>query len=104
VVVLKGANTLIAEAGGKVFINPLALPGLATAGSGDVLTGCIAALCSQGLPALQAAVCGVFLHGKAAELSTHLVAPIGMVAGDVVAHIPLALSGLLREKEGGKVC
>lgn len=101
-VVLKGANTVIAAPGGKAFINPLALPGLATAGSGDVLTGCIAALLSQGLSSLDAAVCGVFVHGKAAELASHLVGPVGMVAGDVTSHLPLALSGLWREKEGGK--
>jgi NAD(P)H-hydrate epimerase len=101
VVVLKGANTLISDPGGKIFINPLALPGLATAGSGDVLTGCTAALLAQGLDALGAAVCGVHVHGKAAELAAHLVAPVGMVAGDVIANLPLALSGLLREKEGG---
>ncbi len=101
VVILKGANTLVTDTGGGVFINPLALPGLATAGSGDVLTGCTAAFCAQGLPPLEAALCGVYVHGKAAELAAHLVAPIGMVAGDVVANLPLALSGLLRKKEGG---
>lgn len=102
VVVLKGANTVIAEPGGRAHINPLALPGLATAGSGDVLTGCVAALLAQGLEPLQAAVCGVFVHGKAAELATHLVGDVGMVAGDVVSHIPLALSGLVRGKEKGR--
>jgi ADP-dependent NAD(P)H-hydrate dehydratase / NAD(P)H-hydrate epimerase len=101
VVILKGANTLVVEGGGGAFINPLALPGLATAGSGDVLTGCTATFCAQGLPPLEAALCGVYVHGKAAELAAHLVAPIGMVAGDVVANLPLALSGLLRENEGG---
>jgi len=101
VVVLKGANTVIADANGKAYINPLALPGLATAGSGDVLTGCTAAFCAQGLEPLEAALCGVYIHGKAAELAAHLVGPIGMVAGDVISHLPLALSGLLRESEGG---
>ena len=101
VVVLKGANTMIAAPGGQVFINPLALPGLATAGSGDVLTGCTAALCAQGLDPLDAALCGVFTHGKAAEIAAHLIGPVGMVAGDVVSQLPLALSGLLRKKEGG---
>lgn len=99
-VVLKGANTIIAESGG-VYINPLALPGLATAGSGDVLTGCVAALCAQGMNMLEASTCGVYIHGKAAELAAHLVGPIGMVAGDVVSHLPLALAGLSRAKKGG---
>lgn len=101
VVVLKGANTLVASAEGRVLINPLALPGLATAGSGDVLTGCTAAVCAQGLSPMDAALCGVFVHGKAAELAAHMIGPVGMVAGDVISHLPLALSGLLREKEGG---
>ncbi|MEW6553340.1 MAG: NAD(P)H-hydrate dehydratase [Actinomycetota bacterium] len=91
-VVLKGANSLVAEAEGRIYINTLALPGLATAGSGDVLTGCIAAFCAQGLDPLDAAVCGVFIHGKAAELASHLVGPVGMVAGDIISHLPLALS------------
>ena len=101
VVVLKGANTIVAEAGGRAYFNPLALPGLATAGSGDVLTGCTAAFSAQGLGPLEAALCGVFVQGKAAELASHMVGPVGMVAGDVVSHLPLALAGLLHEREGG---
>jgi hydroxyethylthiazole kinase-like uncharacterized protein yjeF len=90
--VLKGANTLVATLRGRININTLALPGLATAGSGDVLTGCIAAFCAQGLDPVDAAICGVFIHGKAAELASHLVGSVGMVAGDIVSHLPLALS------------
>lgn len=100
--VLKGANTLVAGTDGRTYVNALALASLATAGSGDVLTGCTAALCAQGLEPLQAAVCGVFIHGRAAELAAHMVGPIGMVAGDIVSHLPMALSGLLREREGGQ--
>jgi len=101
VTVLKGANTLVADAEGKAYFNPLMLPGLATAGSGDVLTGCTATMCAQGLEPLQAALCGVFIHGKAAELASHLVGPVGMVARDVISNLPLAITGLLREREGG---
>lgn len=100
VTVLKGANTVVADPDGKAYFNPLALPGLATAGSGDVLTGCTAALCAGGLGPLQAALCGVFIHGKAAELAAHLVGPVGMVAGDVISNLPLAVAGLIREREG----
>lgn len=102
VVVLKGANTVIAEAGGRAFFHPLAMPGLATAGSGDVLTGCVAALWAQGMEPLHAAVCGVVLHGKAAQLAAELVGKVGMVAGDLVSHLPLVLSAWLRDKEGGR--
>jgi len=101
VTVLKGANTVIADPGGKAFFHPLALPGLATAGSGDVLTGCLAAMWAQGMEPLHAALCGVSLHGKAAQLAAELVGRVGLVAGDLVSHLPLVLSAWLREKEGG---
>jgi hydroxyethylthiazole kinase-like uncharacterized protein yjeF len=101
VLVLKGANTLIADPGGRVFVSKLAMPGLATAGSGDVLTGCIAAFLARGMEPVDAARLGVFVHGKAAEIAAHMIGPVGMVAGDVVSHLPLALSGLLRRREGG---
>jgi ADP-dependent NAD(P)H-hydrate dehydratase / NAD(P)H-hydrate epimerase len=100
-VILKGAHTLVACPEGRVYINTLALAGLATAGSGDVLTGLAATFCSQGLEPLDAALCGVFVHGRAAELAAHMVGSIGMVAGDIISHLPLALSGLLHEREGG---
>ena len=74
---------------------------MATAGSGDVLTGCTAAVCAQGLSPMDAALCGVFIHGKAAEIAAHMIGPVGMVAGDVASHLPLALAGLLRKKKGG---
>ncbi|RJP35276.1 MAG: NAD(P)H-hydrate dehydratase [Actinobacteria bacterium] len=102
VTVLKGANTLVASPQGTVHINPLAMAGLATAGSGDVLTGCIAAFCAQGLEPMDAAICGVFTHGKAAELAAQMIGQVGMVAGDLNSHLPLALSGLLRDKKGGR--
>ncbi|MEJ5186875.1 MAG: NAD(P)H-hydrate dehydratase [Candidatus Geothermincolales bacterium] len=95
VTVLKGANTLVASPQGKVYINPLALAGLATAGSGDVLTGAIAAILAQGADPLQAAACGVYLHGKAASIASSVVGPVGFLAGDLVSHLPLALGGLL---------
>jgi ADP-dependent NAD(P)H-hydrate dehydratase / NAD(P)H-hydrate epimerase len=99
--VLKGANTLVASPDGSIHVNTLALPGLATAGSGDVLTGCTAALWAQGLEPLRAALCGVFVHGRAAVLATHIVGSVGLLAGDIISHLPLTLSGLMREREGG---
>ncbi len=100
-VVLKGANTIICDASGKAFINPLALPSLATAGSGDVLTGCIAAFAAQALSPLEAAMCGVYIHGDAARIASHIIGSTGMIAGDVVSHLPLALSGMIRDDQGG---
>jgi ADP-dependent NAD(P)H-hydrate dehydratase / NAD(P)H-hydrate epimerase len=96
-VVLKGANTIISAPGERVLINPLALASLATAGSGDVLAGCISALAAQSLPLLEAAFCGVYLHGDAAVIASHIIGSAGMIAGDIISHLPLALSGLLNE-------
>lgn len=91
VVVLKGAGTVVAEPGGSANINSTGNPGMATAGMGDVLTGCIAALMAQGLGAFEAAVAGVYCHGYAADLVASMDAMIGLVAGDVIRHLPLAM-------------
>ncbi len=101
VVALKGANTVVAAPGGRAVFHPLALPELATAGSGDVLTGCIAAFLARGMDPLSAALCGVFLHGRAAQIACEMVGGLGMVAGDVISHLPLVLGGWMRKKERG---
>ncbi|NPV59709.1 MAG: NAD(P)H-hydrate dehydratase [Actinobacteria bacterium] len=95
-VVLKGAYSLIASERGALHINPMVLPALATAGSGDVLTGCAAAFLAQGLDPEGAGICGVYVHARAAELAAHMVGGVGMMAGDIVSHLPLALAGLSR--------
>lgn len=89
VVVLKGANTLIA-AGKRVYLNETGNAGMATGGSGDVLGGVIAALLAQGLPAERAAVLGVYLHGRAGDLAKEELGEYGMSAGDLVSFLPLA--------------
>jgi NAD(P)H-hydrate epimerase len=90
VVVLKGHQTLIAEPGGPLHVNPTGNPGMATAGSGDVLTGAVAAWLARGLTALEAARNGVFLHGLAGDLIAAERGEDGMVAGDVAAALPEA--------------
>ncbi|MGO9976360.1 MAG: NAD(P)H-hydrate dehydratase [Solirubrobacteraceae bacterium] len=93
VVVLKGDDTLIAEPGGRVAVSPGASPALATAGTGDVLTGVIAALLAQGLDAFTAAVAGVWLHAEAGrEAARRAGAPEGVIASDVIAALPAARS------------
>jgi NAD(P)H-hydrate epimerase len=90
VVVLKGAYTVVAGPDGRTVIEPFANPGLATAGSGDVLAGAIVALRAQGLRAFEAAAAGAYLHGLAGELAKERVGVAGMVARDVLAHLPEA--------------
>jgi len=72
-------------------INPFANPGLATAGSGDVLAGAIVGFLAQGLTPFAAAVVGAYLHGLAGELVRNELGPAGMVAGDLLPALPRAL-------------
>ena len=86
--VLKGAASLVASPCGKVSVNPTGNPGMATAGSGDVLTGIIAALLAQGLGAWDAARLGVYLHGLAGDLGSEAMGTHSLVAGDLIDHLP----------------
>jgi hydroxyethylthiazole kinase-like uncharacterized protein yjeF len=91
VVVLKGDDTLIAEPGGRVAVSPGSSPALATAGTGDVLTGVIAAQLAQGLDAFSAAATGVWLHAQAGrQAARRLGGPDGVIATDVIAALPRA--------------
>ncbi len=90
VLVLKGAPTVIADPGGSVWINPTGNAGLATGGSGDALTGVIAALMGQHRDPLSAARAGVFLHGLAADLAVQTYGEAGLVPSDVIASLPAA--------------
>jgi ADP-dependent NAD(P)H-hydrate dehydratase / NAD(P)H-hydrate epimerase len=94
VVVLKGDDTLVADLDGRVAVSPGASPALATAGSGDVLTGVIAALLAQGLEAFTAAAAGVFLHVVAGRAAAVRVGGAeGVIASDVIAALPGARGG-----------
>ena len=89
VVVLKGDDTLIADASGRVAVSRGGSPALATAGTGDVLTGVIAALLAQGLDAFAAAAAGVWLHaGAGREAARREGAVEGVIASDVIAALP----------------
>jgi NAD(P)H-hydrate epimerase len=91
VVVLKGDDTLVADPSGLVAVSPGDSPALATAGSGDVLCGVIAALLSQGLPPFTAAATGVLLHVQAGRLAARTQgAAEGVIATDVIAALPVA--------------
>lgn len=90
VAVLKGAPTVIADST-RAFINSTGNPVLATAGSGDVLTGVIGALLADGVPALEAALTGVYLHGLAGDLLAARHGTVGLTAGDVARALPRAI-------------
>jgi NAD(P)H-hydrate epimerase len=91
VLVLKGARTVVARPDGAVAICPTGNPGMATAGTGDVLTGMIVGLLAQGLKQWDAACAATYLHGLAGDLAAARLGVAGMVAGDVIDQIPHAL-------------
>ncbi|EGD46398.1 carbohydrate kinase, YjeF related protein [Ruminiclostridium papyrosolvens DSM 2782] len=90
-VVLKGARTVIADKKGHVYINSTGNAGMATAGSGDSLTGIIASLVGQGATAVYAAVAGVYLHGLAGDIAARCKGEYGLNAMDIVENIPAAI-------------
>lgn len=91
IVLLKGAHTVIAAPDGRLAVLPFKTDALATAGTGDVLAGAIAGLLAQGAPAFEAAVCGGYLHGLAAEMAGHQFGSgRGVCAGDVLDMLPYA--------------
>ena len=90
-VVLKGHNTVVADDRGNLYINKTGNPGMATAGSGDVLTGILAAFLGQGLDAFNAAKYAVYLHGLAGDLAAKEKTQLGMIASDIIEKIPEAI-------------
>jgi ADP-dependent NAD(P)H-hydrate dehydratase / NAD(P)H-hydrate epimerase len=92
-VVLKGDDTLIAAPTGRVAVSPGNAPALATAGTGDVLSGVIGAMLAKGLAPAAAACAGVYAHLRAGQLAAAPHGPDGVIAGDVIRALPEALSG-----------
>ena len=90
-VVLKGAFTLIASPDGMCRVSPFANPGLASGGTGDVLTGVIAGLMAQGLSPQDAACCGVYVHGLSAQMVGAGMGDAGTLAGDLLDALPRAI-------------
>jgi len=95
ILVLKGAGTVVALPDGRMFINSTGNPGMATGGTGDVLTGMIGGLLAQGYPAEQAACLGVYLHGLAGDLAAKEKGEAAMIAGDLIEKIPEAIMKIM---------
>jgi ADP-dependent NAD(P)H-hydrate dehydratase len=87
VVALKGAGTVVTD-GEKVYVNKTGNPGMATAGSGDVLTGAIAALMGQGLNNFDATVLGVYIHGLAGDIAAEKAGQVSLMAPDIIESLP----------------
>lgn len=99
VLVLKGADTVVAHPDGRIYICPQSNSGLAKAGSGDVLSGVIASLLAQGASPETAANLGVYLHSRAGMLARKLHGPYSMTASDLLAALPEAIELLRTEQE-----
>lgn len=95
IIVLKGFRTVTATPSGEIFVNATGNPGMATAGMGDVLTGIITSLIGQGMTAKQAAIAGVWLHGRAGDRVADRLGGRGLLAGDVSDEVPLTIRELL---------
>jgi NAD(P)H-hydrate epimerase len=90
----KGPYTVIADPAGWMAVLPVATAALATAGTGDVLSGTIAGLMAQGIPPFQAACLGAWLHGAAGQRCADEIGPAGVVASDLLAHLPPVMNSL----------
>ena len=96
VLVLKGHRTVVASPKGNVYVNTTGNPGMATAGSGDVLTGIIAAMLGQKIEPFRAACFGVYLHGLAGDLAAKEKGEASMIASDIIHFLPRAFQKTVR--------
>jgi len=95
IVVLKGSRTVVADPNGNIYINTTGNPGMATGGSGDVLTGIISGLlCQPDLDVLDSVIAGVYLHGYAGDLAKEKFGEMAMIAGDITDTIPAAIKNI----------
>lgn len=95
VTLLKGARTVVAAPDGTVYINSTGNPGMATGGSGDVLTGMIASLIAQGMKPVRAAAAGAYLHGLAGDQAAANKGMMGLIASDIISALPAVTRGLV---------
>jgi len=93
--ILKGVPTIVAEPEGRAFINSTGNPGMATAGTGDVLTGMVSSFLAQGMNPLNSAMLGVFMHGLAGDLAAHEKGMHSLIASDIIDFLPGAFKELM---------
>ena len=91
ITVLKGHNTIISDVKGKIFINSTGNSGMATAGSGDVLTGIITGFIGQGFGVVNSSIAGVFIHGLAGDLAAQNKGKYAMIATDIIEGLPYTI-------------
>ncbi|MFH1538688.1 MAG: NAD(P)H-hydrate dehydratase, partial [bacterium] len=96
ITLLKGAHSITASPDGHVFVNPTGNPGMATAGSGDVLSGIIGALAAGGVPPLEAAASGAYIHGLAGDLAMSAVGERSLTATGIIRNLPKAIAEILK--------
>jgi len=96
-VVLKGAHTSIASEKGLVYFNSTGNPGMASGGTGDVLTGVLTGLLAQNYSPIEAAIAGVFIHGLAGDLAVAECGMDSLIASDLIGHLPGAFFKVLRK-------
>jgi len=92
--ILKGARTMISMSPDRIYINTTGGPALSSGGSGDVLTGIISGLLARGMPVMEAATAGVYIHGMAADLMAEEMGDVGVIAGDLPDAIPRLIKSL----------
>lgn len=102
IIILKGANTSIVFPDGRTWFNTTGNPGMATAGSGDVLTGMVLSLLSQGYSQSDAALISVFVHGYAGDLASELIGYESLIASDIINNIGLAFKSIRKDKNNEK--
>ena len=91
IAVLKGFHTIVADCKNNIYINKTGNPGMATAGSGDILTGMVAAFLGQGLNGFEASKYAVYLHGLAGDIAAKEKTQISLIASDIIERIPEAI-------------
>jgi NAD(P)H-hydrate epimerase len=94
VIILKGSPTIIASPDGDIFLNPTGNWGMASGGSGDVLTGIIVALLGQQMALVEAAICGCYIHGLAGDIAIGDINPRALIPGDIIDYLSAAFDAL----------